>query len=273
MFFQKNNPYRDRSTGRFTFGPGGGARYAASAATPYGGAYRPARASILNEDGSLNTDMAVGLLADPDISAAIDDAERIGVAVQRGGPSMEDGQLVALRKYQNFDGLPHIVEERDFDSLAGETLFRGDSKAEFAEQLRSGRYFGGTGVSGNGTYSTTELAEAASYSQGGLGWRGKDGGITVFKMHPDARGISGGDPPSDVVRSKQAVRESIQRAARSGALNSTQERRLDILFADTGRAMAGLGYDYFTGHYEGHYIVLNRTAMVISDGIAKAPSP
>jgi hypothetical protein len=251
MFLQKNNPYHDKA-GRFTSGRGG-ARAAASAATPYGSAYSPAKDRILNPDGSLNIEMAKRLADHPDVRYAI--------------PQAEDHSLVVGREIQGFNGPPHLVKREEFDSLSGQSFYRGDTKREYSEEIKHGVFRGGQGAHGNGTYAAKDPIEAGAYT--GRYDGNMQGGMIRFKMHPDARitqKSNGVDSPGmrfgDVLK-------GIDSAERTGDLHSEQAQSLKRYFRDDGRLAAALGYDAFIpgefGLQQNHIVVLNRTAMVISD--------
>jgi hypothetical protein len=75
-----------------------------------------------------------------------------------------DGHLFDMAHDQGFTKLPHLVDDAELDDYleAGEReLWRGLEKAEQAEQFRTGEYFAGLGVHGNGTYT----AYARSYQE------------------------------------------------------------------------------------------------------------
>ena len=253
MFFQKANPHHDPKTGRFTTGPRS-ARSAASASTSYGAAYSPAKTSILNADGSLNINAAKQIADNPDIAYSI--------------PDYQDYSLVAGREIQGFNGSPHLVKPAEFDSLTGDTLYRGDIKAEYCKELTSGTFRGGKGTYGNGTYSAKNITEAAAYADRYNPNTSADraGGIIRFKMHPSARIAKQSDGENSIGMHYKRIMPQIESAERAGTLNPTQAKTLRIHLRDDGRMATALGFDAFvpTGAYD-HVVVLNRTAMIIAD--------
>ena len=251
MFLQKANPHHDRR-GRFTTGPSGGARAAASAATPYGGAYSPAKFSVLREDGTLDINACVVLHSQLD-------ANTHNLPYNSG----QDKRLIEGRQVQGFNGKPHIISNKDLESLPGETYHRGDEEPNFSEAIRSEKLYGGMGVRGNGTYSSTSFSEARSFA-------GEKGGMISFKLHPDAKviGVTGKESISrrklDDLRAD--ISRKIQTAERNGDFSWDQSASLQSHFMDNGRLATALGYDAIVvGEWTSHLVVLNRTAMVVSD--------
>jgi hypothetical protein len=260
MFVQKANPYHDPKSGRFTHSPAGRARSAASGATSYGAAYRPASMRLLNDDGSLNVEVARQIADHPSI---------IANAPFEGGGFKQDGALVAIRELQGYNGKPHVVREADFHLLSGTAYHRGDEDFAHSEQLLSGAYFGGRGIYGNGTYAARDLLEAAPYAVNATNERG---GIISFRMHPDSRvtRASYTTHATSLGGDAERVYRGIDSAAVSGKLTSTQSDILRGLLLDNGRLATALGYDAFkppSDSGDDFIIVLNRTAMVISDRI------
>lgn len=254
MFVQKANPYHDPKTGRFTHAPAS-ARAAASASTPYGSAYTPARFSILNEDGSLNVENASML------------AREFQKPPPSGSPRTRGDQLQEQAyRAQGFDGKPHIVDDATFSSLSGETYYRGDGKPEYSEAIRTGAHRAGFGTYGNGTYATKDSALAKTY---GNHLSEEKGGIISFKLHPDARITTttmDAREPLALENLAGKVVDGLTKAERDGSLSWDQLSTLRNAFMDYGRLAASLGFDaYQVGQYGGVIVVLNRTAMIVSD--------
>lgn len=248
MFVQKANPYHDPKTGRFTHAPAS-ARSAASATTPYGGAYRPAATSILNPDGSLNVERANELA---------DSLVERGWRMHEGFGS--DKGLEIQRELQGFNGKPHIVSASEFESLEQGSWYRGDEKPEYSEQLKTGKFFGNGGLHGNGTYASNDRTEALAYSA-------PAGGLVRFKMHPDTRVAYVDTGPRSLSALGEKVRIGMVEAQDRGDLTMEKYMLLRTHLRDYGRLGAALGIDaYFpAGRATDHIVVLNRTAMVIAD--------
>ena len=94
--------------------------------------------------------------------------------------SSSDSDLVlkGLYKQKGYDGLPNIIDKKAFNLAVndGKTIvYRGVTAPHFAdvgklspyvEQFKIGDYFAGSGVHGNGTYSSTNSLTAMSYAGG-----------------------------------------------------------------------------------------------------------
>lgn len=77
-------------------------------------------------------------------------------------PFGEDMYLAALARERGFIKVPSLVS--DIDESSNIVVWRGVSEAKYAEQFRTGDYFAGQGIYGNGTYTTTSVERAKSYA-------------------------------------------------------------------------------------------------------------
>lgn len=189
--------------------------------------------------------------------------------LQKPGTPLKGGDPLLGKAYkaQGYDGKPHIVKDADFQSLAGDTYHRGDSLPEYSEQVRTGAYRTGIGMYGNGTYATRDADLAAAYAGGTIP---PPGGVISFKMHPDAR-----IPDKSILRngieplgiSSGKVVAGLDKAERDGTLRWDEISTLRNFLGDDGRLATAFGHDAYTVWWgeQSFIIVLNRTAMVISD--------
>lgn len=259
MFLRKNNPYRDRSSGRFTFGPGGSVSVGAPTGLSYGDAYTPARVSIENPDGTLNVEAAEELAAVLILANA-----NPRIAELRG---QQDKALIVGREYQGFNGKPHLASPTDFDALPGDTFYRGDTSPKHTDQIKTGKFYGGSGMHGNGTYTAQNPSYALMYTvRDPVKPPSGDGGFLRYKMHPESRIASREDMRAAGMRTTR----NLEAAYASGRLDEGQVGVLRTYFRDPGRLALARGYDaYVPDHDFGQWgkvvVVLNRTAMVIAD--------
>jgi hypothetical protein len=178
-----------------------------------------------------------------------------------------DGDLALLDIYsaQGFDGLPEVIPadqwedflEKNKDHQAvhrGVEGQGGSSAAELVEQFRSGDYWPGTGVYGNGTYTTTSRDEAGTYAD--------EGGLIEMAIRPGAKMITLTEADEIGIRFRKAFQYK---------LTGPTQSYFSVL-ADPGRLAAIAGYDVMridgrilsNSTMEGdYYIVLNRTAVVV----------
>jgi hypothetical protein len=118
-------------------------------------------------------------------SQGYEDVRQRLIDQQKRTTGQGDLQLELIAKKQGFDGLPKVVSSEEMSRLEKEgwtIAYRGIEDSEegsgedFAEQFRTGEYFAGLGVYGNGIYFASERAVAKVYS-GGSG-----GGGAIIKI-------------------------------------------------------------------------------------------
>jgi hypothetical protein len=195
----------------------------------------------------------------------------------------EDKMLGAIYEHQGFDGLPEVLDQAEMDQRieAGwQELWRGVDGAasatmtskEMADALRSGHYWAGEGVRGNGTYTSPHRTVAHGYTQREGDWWGpiddtyeQPGsawpGLIRMALRPDAKVIEWSD--IDGLVSKQIDSQG-------------QLFNVDVL-TDEGRLAAALGYDAIIVRSSGFsrqnpqassirmVVVLNRTAVAVQE--------
>lgn len=179
-----------------------------------------------------------------------------------------DPMLTAIAKEQGFDEPMDVVDAKRFrelvrDGTISETLFRGVkdggggvTAAQVMEQFRSGKFRGGAGIFGNGTYMATDRSLARAYSNKTPGSVGK------FGLRADARVV-----PYDEI---SAEHEKWFMEKFGGKYVSSPEYDA---FVDLGRYAAARGFDAifipkstepgFGTPAEGdQYAILNRKALI-----------
>ena len=168
------------------------------------------------------------------------------------GPRNDKG-LEAIAAKQGFDGPAQLVDQAQFDQYAresGYTRFRGVVPYTNAEgqqitgdaiitDFATGKYYGGTGVSGNGIYSTAKVDTAQAYAD-----KEDNGRVISMTVVPGARIASDND-----------VRV---------ALNQMQDPA-NPPGLDIGRLLAAKGFDGYVSIGNGvpATIMLNRTAIAV----------
>ena len=169
------------------------------------------------------------------------------------GPRNDKG-LEAIAAKQGFDGPAQLVDQAQFDQLAresGYTLYRGVGAYTNAQgeeisgnaiitDFATGQYYAGTGVSGNGIYSTSKVDTAQAYADK----EGTNGALISMTILPGSQIAN-----YDQVR---LVLNEMQDPANPGGL-------------DVGRVLAAKGFDgYVTvGNGVPATIILNRTALAV----------
>lgn len=189
------------------------------------------------------------------------------------GPKEGDRALAALYNHHGFDDLPDVVSKEELDALIAEghtEVYRGVQKftsRSFADEFRTGQYFPGYGIYGNGTYTAAgrgSLATARDYA-------GSQGEVMRMAFKKNARVISYEDAVDQAYKASTAAEQAAydagrdwQRAAEADALRAKSE-----VLRDPGRWAAAEGYDAIivdkpAGSTAGKYIVvLNRTAVTV----------
>lgn len=181
-----------------------------------------------------------------------------------------------INKKIGYDGKPELIDEKDFyknkdgkiiekydnGALDDSHWFRGigagsDSDTEqfeldrMKEEFKNGKYFAGTGVSGNGTYATIDHSYALDYARGVE--------ENVMKMTPkiDARIVD-----YNVIRD---LRRNIVSNINLGEYLGDKEDLyyfMDLALRDEGYLASLMGYDIITIS-DGRRVVLNRGAVKV----------
>jgi len=229
-----------------------------------------------------------------------------GVVTSSGRPDNALGKIVAM---QGFDGRPEVVSQAEMDhrvangwtelwrGVSGHyvdppDLYNGDVKhvtaRENAESFRTGDYYPGVGIFGNGTYTTTRHEEAFGY--------GADEGMIRMALRPDARVVDwdelqkiahkyfGGVYP-EAIRERGTNRVL---AATGAGMSLEEAKRLrepyrqlsdrlgerSAVLRDAGRLAAAMGFDAIAvqprneNFRDGrimYHVVLNRTAVAVQE--------
>lgn len=197
--------------------------------------------------------------------------------------SPEDVMLAEIYRRQGFDGPPRVVPKAQMDELieSGEVIevWRGierhqdkttgewSSARELAELYRTGPYFAGQGVRGNGTYTSTDRHRAeVGYSE--------PGGLLRIGLAADARIVTYREFTERTADYLDAS-ERFRRGWHQGDENIdtlldrvTPEEVVGWILLDEGRLAAAMGIDAIKvdrGGVGDVYVVLNRTATVVQE--------
>ena len=200
----------------------------------------------------------------------VDLIDKMSEAQIASGQAYGDNALKIIAERQGFTGKPKVVEtEDDLKEMqkaeGGILVYRGltdysstktiNNVTYSAEQamtdFREGEYFGGWGVFGNGTYTTTRIGMADSYARTKDLDNGKTGdGRTMAMLIPkDAKA-----PSEDMVR--LVVKEMVY--------GGEPNHRNNI-----GRRLASMGYQYYDASFiqddkESIYVVLDRSMLTVA---------
>lgn len=206
---------------------------------------------------TLRTGAGIGRDITADLDLA-DLAPKTGVRGSTRGAA-GDPALGDIAGKQGFDAKPAVGSAADVDAVVargGVELYRGVTEARFAEEFRTGDYFPGLGLYGNGTYTSTARSTAAEYANG------KADGVARMALTPEARTTT----LSELERMMEADGISV------GPSWAPNDR--DRVLGDPGRYAASKGYDAYTidpgssaginlGAGEQWWVVLNRGAVVV----------
>jgi hypothetical protein len=95
-------------------------------------------------------------------------------------PELGNKRLSIVMEKAGYNAKPTLVSPEEFDSIEGQTLYRGISDQRFIDQYKnSPKHFAGVGNFGNGTYSSNDRKTAARYG-------GSDSNVMEIKMASDA---------------------------------------------------------------------------------------
>jgi hypothetical protein len=95
-------------------------------------------------------------------------------------PELGNKRLSIVMEKAGYNAKPTLVSPEEFDSIEGQTLYRGISDQRFIDQYKnSPKHFAGVGNFGNGTYSSNDRKTAARYG-------GSDSNVMEMKMASDA---------------------------------------------------------------------------------------
>jgi hypothetical protein len=244
---EKNNPNRD-SKGRFTFGAGG----------PQGGG---GGAGEPGEGKDITSELGAEYGTDGNYTQqSADLRDKEFDPGQKG-----DATLEAIAKKQGFDGKAEMVDQEAFDKVVAEggtVTYRGitphydgpgpdatfiESEGAITNQFAEGEYFGGQGIYGSGTYTTTDLSIAQHYaSEDGAG-----GSIVTMAVKPGARIAS----PTEWHKARQMVGEE-----KGGFTGASNEGRILAAQGFDGYRVVGRNSDDPASNF---LVVINRKALVV----------
>lgn len=195
-----------------------------------------------------------------------------------------DPILGAIAAEQGFDALPRVTDRAGVDDVVaagGIEIFRGihdtpnSQGADMAEQFRSGELFTGLGVNGSGTYTAIRPDTAEGFASG----NGGEGAMMRMALVPGARIIK----QSEVHKEYAAYNRQLWTAAGRKFPWFPSEHPWRGMSANDGRMAAAMGYDAIyvdrtpesgflggaglagLGGDDSHYVVLNRSAVVVQD--------
>jgi len=188
----------------------------------------------------------------------------VEAAAARGSTTDADPLLRQLYQVRGYDGLPTVLDDDAFEALIDYSvtrpMYRGmvDRSGDAADNLflqafRTGDYFPGEGVFGNGTYAADNFAVA----------RGFGGGISdnVIRMVLA--------PGSNTVSHADIKREwlAFTRSEEYDRMTYAQRRLLD----DLGRYAVMRGYDSIFIEENGYHVILNRSRLTVASTNGMGP--
>ena len=202
---------------------------------------------------------------DLDSSEVVKKAVANEIAYMNGGDYSSfagkgDIRLKMLAQENGFAELPTVVSESELDKIVAEghrELWRGLGQSkpkEFTELFRSGDYFAGEGIYGNGIYTGTgEGAKqlAALYAPG------DHGAVMRMAIDKDAKVIT-------VTELKSRLEKSRFRLDMSSDVAFAASKVKKSFMEDPGRAAVVWGYDAIDAE-NGQFIILNRKAIYVQD--------
>ena len=204
---------------------------------------------------------------------------------QAGGDAGEDMIMKAINKQQGYDGLPKILDKSVIDVFADDDnyveLFRGVKGAQFTEQFKTGEFYAGKGIYGNGTYTALDDLVAFGYADR------KNENLTRMVFDKNT---------TKVIEYKEAYRESIIESRKLfdipsmdtedieesaflfaddliGAIRSNDKEAIRNIkinsqymmatYSEPGKWALLNGYDAIYVEDAQYYVILNRTSIIV----------
>ena len=192
--------------------------------------------------------------------ATVDEIAYMNGASSSGVIEKGDSKLKALAEEIGFSDMPTIVSESELDKIVAEghrELWRGlnqNKPGEFTNLFRSGEYFAGEGIYGNGIYTGTgEGARnlAALYAPG------EHGAVMRMAIDKDAKVIT----VTELKEKLDAELKSLKFDRSSEEAWAASKVKKEFM-QDPGRAAVVWGYDAIDVE-NGQFIVLNRKAIYV----------
>ena len=207
---------------------------------------------------------------------------------------LESGELLDIAadplKYitarQGYGGKPKIVSKKEYDALGSDEMWRGVegsrtvSAKERIDALKTGEFFLGRGIYGNGTYAAmarggpVKVQDAKNIARDYAEY--DMSGVTSFKLTPDAKTIT----YDKITRQMEIDYDELMKKSRranlplvgdeSWAVGSPKYQALKRILMDEGHYAAFRGYDAIIKEFDrsthaDYLVLLNRTAMVFEE--------
>jgi hypothetical protein len=196
-------------------------------------------------------------------------------------PALGNKLLSRVMEKAGYNEKPKILSAEEFNSIGGETIYRAVIDEKFVDQyLNSSKHFAGTGVFGNGTYSTSKRESAEAYA----GSTNNDPEIInsrmlEMKLSPDANVLSFNSKRDLRKWAEENAAKFKEEYTKFGAnpgeiqqfdwqMNNTADWTSIAIMAgyDAIRFPPDVGTEYFT-------IILNRGKVIAKQPIAEVASP
>jgi SPP1 gp7 family putative phage head morphogenesis protein len=191
---------------------------------------------------------------------------------------------------QGFTGRPELVSNVELDEFvdAGEReLFRGVSRQSRADDFMSDKYFGGTGLHGNGIYTVSPKNDSVN-SRLSAERIAKDyarspaGQIMRMTLRKDAKLVDEDELDNEMTTEQarlvkyyenqlaELAKDAHKHADAIVALFKEKDRAMQFTY-DPGRFAAARGYDAYVHHRadDDFIIILNRTAVRVARDFTK----
>lgn len=194
--------------------------------------------------------------------------------------------LAATYDIQGYNGLPTVLPADKFEELLHETgawtkyyvtdtnvdmpkavrVYRGMSNTgtkqgvTFAKEYMSGTHFAGSGLYGNGTYSTPSWYTAKAYADAHVSGQG----AMLDMIIPDTSNFIEFE---DLRKLREEAQSALATAFNNPALSEQERAKLTKMYSllhDNGTTAALMGYDGIYVKEKNYYVVLNRSKVVIN---------
>ena len=220
-----------------------------------------------------------------DVDKLTELAEGLFEVTGGGDDSPDDRELKEMFRRVGFDKTPTVLSKAQMDKEAGKKgameTYRGvrgktqEQSDQFSEDFKSGDYFAGLGIFGNGTYMAYKQDDLGGLKPVVDAEHAK--GIGTAYQYAGMRGtIMRSVIPKDYKLATEAQYQEAEKTkimletkfkqAMKGKTKAEQAtlKRASLLWSDTGKVMTAQGYDGFVAsEKQGFVVALNRSKLLV----------
>lgn len=221
---------------------------------------------------SVKTASARDILDSPEMRELIKDSS----AFESNMQTKSDRILAEIARQRGFDTKPELASSERVNELRSSgqpELWRGVSDARYVNEFKTGDYYAGAGIYGNGTYTfaafdnTPAASQLAQIFVDASGYARGNGTRLRMTLKPGSRVAKLSELKDDIAGEQRRLRNERSDARDRGDTARADQLSLEYqVISDPGRFAALNGYDALeVGNVDGNgeLIILNRGATVV----------